>query len=157
MNIKNALLASSLVLSVLLMSGCGSDDAKAPHSVQSTEQEPAQTQEKEQVKEDQQVFVDESKFEGEEQELVKLLNLSTKYRNEGDQAAYMDLVSDEPNTPINQMNSKKIADMQIDSIGEISESQGTIIATVTTEGSTPGSTMYIFHKTKGVWKIYDID
>ncbi|MEK4438982.1 hypothetical protein [Paenibacillus sp. FSL K6-2862] len=156
MNIKRALLASSIVLSVLLISACGSDEAKAPDPAPSTGQESNQTEE-DQAKEDQQIFVDESKYEGEEQELVKLLNLSTKYRNEGDETAYMALISDEPNTPINQMNSKKIADLKIDSIDGVTETQGTISATVTTEGDSPGSTMYVFHKINGEWKIYDID
>ncbi|PYY30952.1 hypothetical protein [Paenibacillus illinoisensis] len=156
MKIKMALLASSFGLTVLL-TACGSDTAEVPDSVQSTDIESKQTEVKNQVKEEQQVFVDESKYEGEEQELVKLLNLLTKYRNEGDEAAYMALISDEPNTPINQMNPKKLVAVQIDSIDGVTETQGTITATVTLEGASPGSTMYVFHKMNSEWKIYDID
>lgn len=48
------------------------------------------TAEKDQVKEHQQVLVDASKCESEEKELVKLLNLSPKFRNDNVKQIDMD-------------------------------------------------------------------
>lgn len=158
MKIKNMLLVSSMVLSVLLMAACGNEKAQAPEPVQSTDQEPNQTEEKEQVQKEKNPIVDEAKYEGEEKELVKILNLSTKFRNEANEKEYMDLVSKEANTTINQMNANKIVDMQVESIDGITDTQGTISTNVTLEGSDePGFQMYVFHKIDGVWKLYDID
>ncbi|WP_427050997.1 hypothetical protein [Paenibacillus sp. TC-CSREp1] len=157
MKINKMLLVSSVVLSMLLMAACGNEKEKAPETVQSTDQETNQTEETDQVQKEQNPMVDEAKYEGEEKELVKILNLSTKYRNEGNEKEYMGLVSNEPNTPINQMNANKIVDMQVESIDGITDTQGTISANVTLEGSEPGLNMYVFHKVDGMWKIYDID
>ncbi|OXM15300.1 hypothetical protein [Paenibacillus herberti] len=104
-----------------------------------------------------QVYIDESQYEGDELALVKLLNQSTKYRNEENEAEYMALISDEPYTPITQMGSDKIIDIRIKAIGDISDTMGVIETLVTTEGLPQGFQMYVFHKINGQWKIYDID
>ncbi|MUG46961.1 hypothetical protein, partial [Paenibacillus woosongensis] len=49
-------------------------------------------------------YIVENDYAGEQLELVKLLNLSTKYRNEANSDEFMKLISSEPDTPIKQMN-----------------------------------------------------
>ncbi|WP_230874013.1 hypothetical protein, partial [Paenibacillus woosongensis] len=49
-------------------------------------------------------YIVENDYVGEQLELVKLLNLSTKYRNEANSDEFMKLISSEPDTPIKQMN-----------------------------------------------------
>lgn len=71
---------------------------------------------------------------------------------------YMKLISTEPDTPIKQMNIKKIVDMRIYSIADITETQGSIVTITTIENETEaGIQHYVFRKINGGWKIYDID
>ncbi|MOA60327.1 hypothetical protein D3C78_1851750 [compost metagenome] len=70
----------------------------------------------------------------------------------------MKLISSEPDTPIKQMNTKKVVDMKISNIGEITGSQGSIVTMTTTEDDSEGNlVIYVFHKINGEWRIYDID
>lgn len=103
-------------------------------------------------------YIVENDYVGEQLELVKLLNLSTKYRNEANSDEFMKLISSEPDTPIKQMNTKKVVDMKISNIGEITGSQGSIVTMTTTEDDSEGNlVIYVFHKINGEWRIYDID
>ncbi|SDS89915.1 hypothetical protein SAMN05444162_2554 [Paenibacillaceae bacterium GAS479] len=150
MRIKSTLFVS-VTVSALLLAGCGHSE-KAENSAQTANQNSNN-----ETANEKQVYIDESQYEGEELALVKLLNQSTKYRNEGDEAKYLALISDDPHTPITQMNPNKIIEIRIDGIGDISDTMGTIQASVTTEGTPQGTRTYVFHKANGQWKIYDID
>lgn len=155
MNIKKALLASSLVLSVLLMAGCGSDEAKSPEPVQSTEQEPAQTEEKDQVKEEQSVYIDEAGHEGDELEMIKVVNLSTKYRNEGNEEEFLKLFN--PNH-MKTLTSMKVESIQLESINFMSENIGSVETTIKYDTKQePGIALFVFEKKDGKWIISGTD
>lgn len=144
-----------LLLSMLLLAGCGQSNTNG-NSERSTNSD-ITNKEQNDVANEQQVYIDESSYEGEELELVKVLNKSIKYRNERNENEFMALISNEPDTPIKQMNLKKVINIQIDRIGDISDTTGVIQALITTENAPQSSTMYVFHKINGQWKIYDID
>jgi len=152
---KNVVIASMVISIIIFLSACGQEETNK--NSDSSGQNITSETETNTVTEKKEVYVDESKYTGDELALVNVLNQSIKFRNEGNETEYMALISDEPDTPINQMNTKKIEDIQVDHIGDISEKMGTIQATITTEGVSPGSTIYVFHKVNNVWKIYDID
>lgn len=143
-----------LTLFILLLAACSNEEYAG---------DPSQTTDKnmehyEISENDQRPFVSEEDYSGEQLKLVELLNLSTKYRNESNSDKYMKLISTEPDTPIKQMNTKKIVDMKIYSIGDITEAQGSIVVMTILENETEaGFQHYVFRKINGEWKIYDID
>ncbi|MCM3785410.1 hypothetical protein M3231_20770 [Neobacillus mesonae] len=98
--------------------------------------------------------VDESLYEGEELELIKLVNLSVQYRNEGNEEKFKNLLS--TNSAIISINKNEISDIEIHAIGDITDTQAVIEANVTTQGIT-NLTIYVFLKENGSWKIADID
>ncbi|OWR30048.1 hypothetical protein CDO73_13330 [Saccharibacillus sp. O23] len=104
-------------------------------------------------------LVDESIYEGDALEIAKLINLSIKYRNEGDAAAYRKLFGPGSNMNELQPNAQPVKEMQIADI-HYSEADGASIVypMIKREGETelwmPG---YALLKKDGKWLIYDID
>lgn len=104
-------------------------------------------------------LVDESIYEGDALEITKLINLSIKYRNEGDAAAYRKLFGPGSNMNELQPDAKPVEEMQIADI-HYSEKDGASIVypMIKREGDTglwmPG---YALLKKDGKWLIYDID
>lgn len=104
-------------------------------------------------------LVDESIYEGDALEIAKLINLSIKYRNEGDAAAYRKLFGPGFNMNELQPNAQKVKEMQIADI-HYSEKDGASIVypMIKREGVAdiwmPG---YALLKKDGKWFIYDID
>ncbi|MEK4439173.1 hypothetical protein [Paenibacillus sp. FSL K6-2862] len=155
MYVKKFLLASTLILSVALIAGCGSDEAKAPDSDLSTDQETNKTEANEQVKENQQVYIDESGHEGDELELIKIVNLSTKYRNEGNEEEYLKLFN--PNN-MKTLTPMKIESIQLESVNFRSENVGTVRTTIKYDTKEePGEALFIFEKTDNKWIISGTD
>ncbi|MET1174582.1 hypothetical protein [Paenibacillus amylolyticus] len=155
MNIQKALLASSLVLSVLLMAGCGSDEAEKASPVQSTEQEPAQTEEKDQVKEEQSVYIDEAGYEGDELEMIKVVNLSTKYRNEGNEEEYLKLFNGKN---MNSLTSMKIESIKLEDISFMSDKVGTVRTEIKYDNAEePSIALFVFEKSNNKWILSGTD
>lgn len=150
------LLANCLIVTAVLLAGCGESKTKEADSAQSTNQEenPVENSNK-QVNEEKQIYIDESKYEGDELELVKLINLSTKYRNEGNEEEYLKLFD---SITITSLPSTKIASVQIDNINFMSENVGSVRTTIQYETSTePSIFTYTFNKKDSEWFITDID
>ncbi|MFB8374558.1 hypothetical protein ACWIE6_18880 [Paenibacillus taichungensis] len=149
------LVASSLILSVLLMAGCGSDEAKAPEPVQSTDQEPNHTEEKDKVKEEKNVYIDEAGYEGDELEMIKVVNLSTKYRNEGNEDEFLKLFN--PNH-MKTLTPMKVESIQLESINFMSENVGSVRTTIKYDTKQePGIALFVFDKTDDKWIISGTD
>ncbi|MDR6726154.1 putative small secreted protein [Paenibacillus amylolyticus] len=149
-------LSSCLLLSCALLAGCGDKESEIlPADVQSAGQEISQKDAQSQIIKDKQAIIDETRYEGEELELVQLLNLSIKLRNERNETEYMKLITDD--SPVGQMNTKKVTEVKIENIGDISDTQGTISAMIEMEGADSSLITYVFQKKDGEWKIYDID
>ncbi len=104
-------------------------------------------------------LVDESIYEGDALEIAKLINLSIKYRNEGDAAAYRKLFGPGSNMNELQPNAQPVTEMQIADI-HYSEKDGASIVypMIKREGVAdiwmPG---YALLKKDGKWFLYDID
>ncbi|MFB5676426.1 hypothetical protein ACE3NQ_08495 [Paenibacillus terreus] len=149
-------MASSLIVSVVLLAGCGESETKRIDSVQPANGEADPTENSnEQVNEEQQIYIDESKYEGDELKLVKLIHLSTKYRNEGNEQEYLKLFD---SVTITSLPSSKITGIQIDKINFMSEKVGSVRTIVQYENSTePSIAAYTFNKKENEWFITDID
>ncbi|MDR6726224.1 putative small lipoprotein YifL [Paenibacillus amylolyticus] len=155
MYVKKFLLASTLILSVVLIAGCGSDGAKEPGSNLNTDQETSKTEGNEQVEENKQVYIDETGHEGDGLELIKIVNLSTKYRNEGNEEEYLKLFN--PNN-MKTLTPMKIESLKLESVNFRSENVGTVRTTIKYDTmEEPGEALFVFEKTDNKWIISGID
>ncbi|WP_427180914.1 hypothetical protein [Paenibacillus sp. TC-CSREp1] len=153
MRIKNMLLVSSMVLSILLMSGCGSEKTPAKSEpAQSTSEGTTETGEKDQVKD---VYIDEAGHKGDELEMIKVVNLATKYRNEGNEEEYLKLFNQ---NNVKTLNSKKIKSLELEDISFMSDDVGTVRTTIQYDnGEEPSIALFIFEKSGDKWIISGTD
>ncbi|MFM9279278.1 hypothetical protein [Paenibacillus jiagnxiensis] len=151
----SALLANCLIVTAVLLASCGESE-KGTDSAQSPNPKVDLTENSnEQVNEEQQIYIDESKYEGDELELVKLINSSTKYRNEGNEEEYLKLFD---SATITSLPSEKISSIQVDNINFISEDVGSVRTTIQYETSAePSIFTYTLNKKDRKWFITDID
>jgi len=147
---KFILTISSILISAFLLSGCSHDDrSKPPTSNQPNPQESTQNEVQTQPDGNQQVYIDEAGHEGEELELIKIVNLSTKYRNEGNEEEYIKLFA--PNN-MTTLTAQKIESLQLESISFMSENVGTVRTKVKYDhGNEAEIALYIFEKDDNQW------
>jgi len=104
----------------------------------------------------QQAMINESQYAGDELELVKLVNLTTRYTNDRNEGAYMKiLTSDSPVQGISGTGT--ITNVVIKHIGDITNSSASISANVTYENEDPISKIYTFKKKNNKWLLADFD
>lgn len=88
-------------------------------------------------------------------ELIKLVNLITEYRNNGDEESYFSLF-DSKLDPNRNMPSHKITTIKFESVKVISDDLATAAVFVTTTDS-EYTQIYTFSREDNEWRIADID
>jgi len=107
-------------------------------------------------------FISEDKYEGDELDIVRLINQRIKYVQEGNESKYMELFYEE--SPINGLPRYKLQKVKLTSDIEICEQRRFYIAVVQAEDIMETGEMfnsqYVFLKPKETdegWQIADID
>lgn len=100
-------------------------------------------------------YIDESKYENVDLDLVKLINLSVKYINNGDETAYKGLLSSA--SPINAMPKVKVHKVELLTIGDITDAQAAVETNFWNEDGIEAMRMFVFKKENNEWRIFDID
>ncbi|NGZ77629.1 nuclear transport factor 2 family protein [Saccharibacillus alkalitolerans] len=104
-------------------------------------------------------MADETKFTGEQAEIVKLINASTRYRNEGDASAYQKLFAPNAQMGVLEDHPGKVAETLIANVRNPNESD-TVIVNVRQryeEAKKVTNPAYALRKEDGRWLIVDID
>ncbi|MFS0873191.1 hypothetical protein [Paenibacillus xylanilyticus] len=155
MYLKKMLFATSLTLSVVLIVGCGSEESRTLDPVQSSGNITTKTEENEKFKEDPDVYIDEDGLEDDELKLIQLINLSTKYRNEGNEEEYLKLFN--PNH-MKTLTTMKVEHIQLESINFMSENIGSVETTIKYDTKQESvQALFVFEKTDGKWIISGTD
>lgn len=152
---KNKWILSTCLILTITATGCGNNSNNQGQETAKNTQNVSNNSENSTTINPQKSYVNEAQYSSTELELIKLINQSTKYRNENNKKEYLKLFTSD--SLIRQINKNKIIDIKIDHIGDISEKQASIETTVTTDNSDPSSHIYVFHKENNNWLIYDID
>lgn len=103
-------------------------------------------------------YVDEEQYDGDELEILKLINASTKARNAGDAEAYRKLFIENSNVGGLREDAPGIEEVQLMNFQPPSADTAIVPVHYRVEGeSSVRSNSYAFVRQEGKWMIYDID